>query len=138
MKRIAIAAAVATAALSAGAAQAEHLNIAVEGATFKGDTITFPSVLMDKPGWLVIHAVENGAPVVPGSEGHVWLPAGESRDVSVDVSGMVMKGADYNAMLHYETNGNESYDFGPGSTDVDTPAMKADGTPYMIMFKTAM
>lgn len=137
MTRFALAA-LAAVTLGAGAAQADHLSITVPGASFKGDTITFPAVMTDKPGWLVIHAVEDGQPVIPASIGHTMIPAGTSTDVTVQLDQRVMKGSDYLVMLHYETNGNGAYDFGPGNTADDLPAMKADGTPYMIQFKTQM
>ena len=35
-----------------------------------------------------------------------------------------VSGEDYNVMLHQDTNGNGVYEFGPGSTDVDTPVMQ--------------
>ncbi|KKK70383.1 hypothetical protein LCGC14_2924510, partial [marine sediment metagenome] len=44
----------------------------------------------------------------------------------------------YMAMLHYETNGNGTYDFGADNTTDDGPATKADGSPYMIEFMTQM
>ena len=40
------------------------------------------------------------------------------------------------AMLHDKTKGNDTYDFGEGSTDVDTPTM-VDGKPVVTPF-TAM
>lgn len=128
----------AAAGMLATAAQAGHLDIAVQGASFKGDNITFPSVMIDKDGWLVIHEVKDGAPVIPASIGATFVPAGTSQNVSVEIDGKVMKGTDYLVMLHYETNGNGTYDFGTSDTSNDGPAMKADGTPYMTMFKTGM
>lgn len=41
-------------------------------------------------------------------------------------------------MIHYETNGNGTYDFADGMTDVDTPSMKPDNTPYSLQFKAGM
>ncbi|KAF0675280.1 DUF7282 domain-containing protein [Profundibacterium mesophilum] len=128
----------AAALLVAGTASAEHLNIATDGARFKDDTITFSSVLMDKPGWIVVHAMEDGAPVLPQSVGATMIETGVTTDVEVMIDGGVMKDTGYMAMLHYETNGNDSYDFGVENTMDDGPATKADGSPYMTEFKTDM
>ena len=122
-------------ASSAGFAYADHLNIDVEGAKIEDGAIVFPSVLIDKDGYVVIHAVENGQPAIPASIGHTAVPAGTTENVSVEVEGGAMEGTDYVAMIHYETNDNDTYDFGEGSTDVDTPGMRPDNTPYALPFK---
>lgn len=119
---------------AAGVAQAEHLNIDVDGATIEGESVVFPSVLIDQDGYVVLHAVEDGAPVLPGSIGHTAVPAGTTEDVSVPIEGGAMEGTDYVAMIHYETNDNDTYDFGEGMTDVDTPGMKPDDTAYALPF----
>lgn len=121
----------------AGAAIAQDAPtpmLVVDGATYKGDTLTIPEVALDKPGYLVVHDSLDGAPVVPDSIVHVPLEGGEAKLVAVPVAGLE-SGKEYFVMLHYETNGNTSYDFGPGSTDVDTPVMTAEGTPLMMAIK---
>lgn len=45
-----------------------------------------------------------------------------------------MEGTDYVAMIHYETNDNDTYDFAEGMTDVDTPGMRPDNTAYALPF----
>ncbi|MBL0933223.1 hypothetical protein [Aliihoeflea sp. 2WW] len=116
-------------------AHADHLNIDVEGATIEGNSVVFPSVKIDKDGYVVIHAVENGEPVIPASIGHTAVSAGDSENVSVEIEGGAMEGTDYVAMIHYETNDNGTYDFAEGMTDVDTPGMRPDNTPYALPFK---
>lgn len=116
----------------AGIAQADHLNIDAAGATIEGDALVFPSVLIDQDGYVVIHAVEDGVPVLPESIGHTAVSAGTTENVSVPVEGGAMEGTDYVAMIHYETNDNGTYDFGEGMTDVDTPGMKPDNTAYAL------
>ena len=37
-----------------------------------------------------------------------------------------------------DANGNGTYDFADGMTDVDTPGMKPDNTPYALQFKAGM
>lgn len=117
-----------------GAAQADHLNIDVKAATVKDGTIVFPSVKIDKDGYVVIHAVKDGKPVLPGSIAHTAVKAGTTSNVAVKVPG-AKAGTDYVAMIHYETNGNATYDFGASSTSVDTPGMRPDNTPYALPFK---
>lgn len=129
-----LALAAATTVAAAGIAQADHLNIDVAGATIDGDAVEFPSVLIDQDGYVVIHAVEDGAPVLPGSIGHTAVAAGTTEDVSVPVEGGAMEGTDYVAMIHYETNDNDTYDFSEEMTDVDTPGMKPDNTAYALPF----
>ena len=124
--------------LTAGAAAADHLMIDAGGASFSGRNITCPMVKIDKPGYLVIHAFDGDSPVIPASVGNVWLEAGETADVTVKLDARVMKDTKYLAMLHYETNGNTSYDFGPDNTADDGPALTAAGDIYMTEIKTAM
>ena len=129
--------ALATAAASVvlgGIAYADHLNIDVDGATIEDGSIVFPSVKIDQDGYVVIHAVENGEPVLPASIGNVAVPAGDSENVTVEVEGGAMEGTDYVAMIHYETNDNDTYDFAEGMTDVDTPGMRPDTTAYALPF----
>jgi len=120
----------------AGAAKADHLNIMLDGATSTGDVINVPGVLIDQPGFLVVHAMTADGPVVPASIGHTMLAAGMSEDVGVTIEGGLMAGTTYMLMLHYDTDGDGIYSFGEGMTDVDTPALKADGSPYTTLFMT--
>ncbi|MCO6388931.1 MULTISPECIES: hypothetical protein [unclassified Aliihoeflea] len=119
-------------------AHADHLNIDVEGATIEGNSVVFPAVKIDQDGYVVIHAVESGEPVIPASIGHTAVSAGDSENVSVEIEGGAMEGTDYVAMIHYETNDNDTYDFAEGMTDVDTPGMRPDNTPYALPFKVGM
>lgn len=116
-------------------AHADHLNIDVEGATIEGNSVVFPAVKIDKDGYVVIHAVESGEAIIPASIGHTAVPAGDSENVSVEIEGGAMEGTDYVAMIHYETNDNDTYDFAEGMTDVDTPGMRPDNTAYALPFK---
>jgi hypothetical protein len=121
-----------------GFALADHLNIDVKGAQIKNGMIEFPSVRIDKDGFVVIHAVNGGKPVLPGSIGHTMVKMGTTNNVMVKVDGGAKAGTDYVAMIHYDTNNNGKYEFGTASTTVDTPGMKPDNTPYALQFKTAM
>ena len=121
-----------------GIAHADHLNIDVDGAMIEGTSVVFPAVKIDKDGYVVIHAVENGNVVLPGSIGHTAVEAGDSEDVAVEIEGGAKEGTDYVAMIHYETNDNDTYDFAEGMTDVDVPGMRPDNTPYALPFKVGM
>ena len=124
------------AVLLTGAAHMGPMMIDTKNATLKGESIVFPMVKAAKDGYLVVHAVKDGKPVVPGSIGHTTIKAGENVDVAVKIEGGAHSGTEYVAMLHDETNGNGTYEFGAGSTTVDTPSM-ADGKPYALMFTLA-
>ena len=78
------------------------------GVKVEGKTATFAKVSSDKGGYLVLHEVKDGAPVVPGSIGHVAIPAGESTDVSVEADMDLTAEGEYMVMLHDETNGNDT------------------------------
>lgn len=123
---------------SAGAALADHLDIDAKGAMVQGDTVVFPSVRIDKAGYVVVHAMKDGAPMVPASMGHTAVPAGTTQNVVVAIDGGVLPGTEYVAMVHYETNGNDTYDYAAGMTDADTPGMKPDNTAYSKTFMTGM
>jgi hypothetical protein len=122
---------VATAAFATSPALADHLNIAEAGIAVDGNKVTFPSVLIDKAGFIVIHEVLNDAPIVPASIGNAYLEAGTTENVEVTTDYPLKDGADYIAMLHYDTDGDAAYSFGEGMTDVDTPALNAEGAPYV-------
>jgi hypothetical protein len=123
-----------TALLGAAAATADHLNISADGITTNGAEVTIESVLIDKPGFVVLHEIKDGAPVVPASIGNAYVEAGESADVTITADMELTDGADYIAMLHYDTDGDGSYSFGEGMTDVDGPATNAEGNPYVVTF----
>lgn len=120
--RIALITSAAVLALSGSAFAQEATNmpsINVGTAKIEGNKITGVEVTMDKPGYLVIHNKAAGAP--PASLGHIAVGAGKSTNITVDADGPLDPATDISLMLHYETNGNTTYDFGPGKTDVDVP-----------------
>ena len=101
--------------------------VVTEGIMIDGDTAMVPSVTAAADGYLVIHAMSDGAPVVPASIGHVMVPQGVHTDLPVTINYPFVSGESYMAMLHVETNGNDTYDFAAGMTDVDTPVMQDGG-----------
>ncbi len=131
--------ATAAAALLAGAAAAqddmvENGDMGMMMTMADGQTsITFPRIRAAQDGYIVIHAVENGAPVVPGHLAHASVVAGENTNVTVSIGEALEPGTELAAMLHAETNGNGTYDFGEGMTDVDLPVM-VDGAAVTTVF----
>ncbi|MCQ0987845.1 DUF7282 domain-containing protein [Jiella marina] len=121
MKRLLLTTTAATFALGSAAFGASMID--VSGAAIQGDTVTLPAVMADADGYVVIHRMVDGEPAVPQSIGHTMVPAGESANVAVTVDQPFVAGENYFAMLHQETNGNGTYDFAEGMTDVDTPVM---------------
>ena len=134
MRRILTVAAVL--ALGSTAAFADNM-INTDGVKVDGNMVTVPSVMADQDGYVVIHAVKDGAPVVPASIGHASIKQGENTNVMIESDYPLADGEDYLFMLHDETNGNDTYDFGAGSTDVDTPTMMND-EPVTVMYKAGM
>ena len=138
MKRNLAILAIAAGALAATPALADHLNITTEGVTTNGAVVVVPSVLIDQPGFIVIHEVLDGQVVVPQSIGNAYLEAGTTENVEITADYALVEGEDYILMLHYDTDGNGVYTFGEGMTDVDGPALNAEGAPYVQPFSAAM
>ncbi|MCP1167548.1 DUF7282 domain-containing protein [Limimaricola litoreus] len=126
-------------ALMAGGAMAQDDTMimaddAMRMSMMDGQTnVTFPRIAARQDGYIVLHAVEDGVPVVPESLAHAMVMAGENADVTVTIPAALAAGTELVAMLHVESNGNGTYDFGPGMTDVDTPVM-ANGAAVTAMF----
>ena len=127
-----------SAALGATPALADHLNLDVDGVKIDGAKVWIPSALIDKPGFVVLHAVVDGQVVVPASIGNAYIEAGTTENVEITADYPLKAGEDYIAMLHYDTDGDGTYSFGEGMTDVDTPALNAEEKPYVKPFKAGM
>ncbi|PHP67373.1 hypothetical protein CSC94_10080 [Zhengella mangrovi] len=136
MKMIASAAAITLLSAVPALAQGEANytpSIDVANAKVEGNRITGVGVQINRTGYLVVH--NDGAGAAPNSIGNIRIDPGETMDLSIDLTGDI--GANPVLMLHYETNDNTTYDFGPGSTDVDTPVMNGD-KPVVVPLKTGM
>lgn len=96
-------------------------EIITEGLSIEGATATLPRIVAEEDGYVVIHTVLDGQPIAPASIGNAPVTAGNNENVEVTIDYDFVPGEDYVAMLHAETNNNDTYDFGEGSTDVDTP-----------------
>lgn len=123
----------AAATLAMGSAAFADNMIDTSDVQVDGSTVTFADVTADQAGYLVIHETKDGKPVAPASIGHVAIDKGDNADVAVTTDMPLEPGTDYVAMLHSETNDNDTYDFAEGSTDVDTPVM-VDEKPVVETF----
>ncbi len=99
-------------------------EVNASNAKIEGNTIMNISASIDRPGFLVIH--NNGAGAPPASLGHIALQPGTTGNLNIKADGPLDPDSGITLMLHYDTNHNNTYDFGPGSTDVDTPVMGGD------------
>ncbi len=102
----------------------DGVSVDASNAMIEGTKVTNISAEINRAGYLVIHNEGAGAP--PASLGHVRLEPGMTNDISIDTGSTIDPNSGVTLMLHYETNENNTYDFGPGSTDVDTPVMFGD------------
>jgi uncharacterized cupredoxin-like copper-binding protein len=86
----------------------------------------FGQVLIDQPGWLVIHADQDGQPgeVI----GYSALSEGLNRGVTVEVDPSAANTTVW-AMLHYDTGAEGEYEFGEVE-GADGP-VTMDGSPVM-------
>lgn len=88
----------------------------------------FSAVLLDQPGWVVVHADNNGAPgEVLGYSS--LLPSGLSTGVTVTVDPSAVGNTVW-AMLHYDTGTAGTYEFGEVE-GADPPVLDAGGSPVM-------
>ena len=49
-----------------------------------------------------------------------------NENLTIDATEALDPSTNISLMLHYETNDNDTYDFGAGMTDVDTPVSVGD------------
>ncbi|MAM24110.1 MAG: hypothetical protein CML55_01835 [Rhodobacteraceae bacterium] len=87
------------------------------------------SVTAAADGWVVIHAIKDGKPVVPASIGHTYVKAGMTENVYVPLTGEY-DGDKVIAMLHVDDGEPGVYEFGPGSVANDKPVV-VDGGPLV-------
>ncbi len=83
-------------------------------------SVVVSSVTAAQDGWVVIHEIVDGAPVVPTSIGHTYIKAGTTTDVYVPLT----EGYDGDtviAMLHSDDGALGVYEFGAASTEFDAP-----------------
>lgn len=117
------------------AAGGDSLETATQSANLNG-AVTVPMVNMSGNGFVVIHESNAaGKPIAPSSVGFTRVTAGEHHDVTVVLNRPAEPGEKLYAMLHHDTGKAGVYEFGPGSTNVDTPVVvngKVAIKPFMI------
>lgn len=102
----------------------EHNFITLEGASRDGNSLTFPEVVISKPGFLVLHPFKNGKPVPTEYVGAVPIKAGQNTNVAIEVDGGVSSGDMFVVMLHYDMNKDGIFDFNDGITVPDAPVFE--------------
>ena len=85
--------------------------IVTDDVTRDGGALTFQSVTIEKPGWLVVHPFEEGKPNGDKSVGATYIPQGESQDVELEVYKGLEAGEPFLVMLHFDSNDNQIFDF---------------------------
>lgn len=89
--------------------------------------VTVSLASLEKPGFIVIHESKNGKPagIVGKSK---LLPAGENKNILIDLSRISKDGETFFAMLHLD-DGNAVFE-----AVKDIPATGAKGDPIMMEF----
>jgi hypothetical protein len=105
-------------------------SVVVNDQEIQNGTVTVASVVSDGPGWIVIHADDNGA---PGAViGHAAVTDGENTDVVVEIDEAAATETLY-AMLHTDAGQVGTYEF-PGD---DVP-VQVDGQVVTPAFSVGM
>lgn len=93
--------------------------------------VTIASVHLENDGFVVIHEDDNGA---PGAViGHHQAQAGDNADIVVTLDRNVENGETLYAMLHDDSNSNDTYDF-VSAGDEDGPLLDGNGDPITDSF----
>lgn len=134
-KKFALAAILATGISGvAGGALADGHMAGLETAPQKlAHAVVIKSVTAEKDGWIAIHALKDGKPVVPGSIGHVYVKAGTTNNVYVPLMDD-FEGDTVLAMLHVDDGEMGVYEFGADNTENDKPVVM-DGKPVVAPIK---
>lgn len=104
---------------AAVAADADAAGIDVSNATHSGNVLHFSSVTMPSAGFLVIHAAEEGEPII----GQTPLQAGVNQDVTVTLDRNPAVGEELIAMLHLDVGVAGQFE-----PETDEPLMAGGGT----------
>lgn len=73
--------------------------------------ITFPKVVIETSGWIVLHPVIDGKPNGDIVSGFSYLEAGENIDVTLDMVYPADAGSKYLVMLHSDVDEDRVFDF---------------------------
>ncbi|WP_375580768.1 hypothetical protein ABWH96_07050 [Marivirga tractuosa] len=97
------------------------------------NTINVSNVNLDQDGWIVVHANEEGEPVVPDIISEpVFVEAGESSDIEVPLNDFssLSDGGSVWVMLHTDDGEEGTYEF-DGANGLDAPITTEDGDIVM-------
>ena len=106
---------------------ASPTEVVGEDQTSDGTTITAASITLPAPGFLTVHADDNGAPGPIIGHNPTLLPQGQSTDVTVDLYEPLTETATVWLMPHIDMDGDGQYTFNPPDELIDGPGIKADG-----------
>ena len=84
-----------------------------EKSSFRGDTVTltFPEVVIEKPGFLVLHPVMDGRPNGDMVSGFAYLEAGTNKNVTLRIDHPADAGRKFLVMLHTDVDNDRVLDF---------------------------
>lgn len=97
--------------------------ITAENQIIQGNTITVSDLTVNATSWVVVHADDNGSPVVPGIiSTPVQLQAGSNTDVAIELTETVNAGEVVYIMIHTENGTVGEYEFN-GTNGLDGPVV---------------
>ncbi len=73
--------------------------------------VSFTNVVIEKPGWLVLHPVIDGKPDGKMVSGYAYLQAGANADTSIRLGHPAASGDKFLVMLHSDVNDDRVFDF---------------------------
>ena len=81
--------------------------------TFRGDSValTFPEVVIEAPGFLVLHPVMDGRPNGDVVSGFAYLNAGTNENVTIRLDTPADAGRKFLVMLHSDVDNDRVLDF---------------------------
>lgn len=94
----------------------DFTEVRVDGAavsTMRADStaITFPKVIIEKPGFVVLHPVVDGRPNGDMVSGFTYLDAGETENVTIQIDHPADIGTKFLVMLHSDVDQDRVLDF---------------------------
>nr|WP_070961487.1 hypothetical protein [Hyphomonas sp. Mor2] len=80
---------------------------------FRGDSValTFPKVVIEKPGFLVLHPVMDGRPNGDVVSGFTYLEAGTTENVTIRLDTPADTGRNFLVMMHTDVDNDRVLDF---------------------------
>lgn len=84
-----------------------------EVSSFRADStaLTFPEVVIEAPGFLVLHPVMDGRPNGDMVSGFAYLNAGQNQDVTIRIDHPADVGRQFLVMLHSDVDQDRVLDF---------------------------